>query len=92
MQSAVNAFYSKTLFWQWMRLLGDVVFSLAALLMTWDFFIKLRPHRRQAAMRPDVSARASLQGEAGSAERGSQSLRTSSPSGNAYSVPPRVLR
>ncbi len=38
-----NAFYSTTLFWQWMRLPGDVVFALGALLMAWDFVIKLRP-------------------------------------------------
>lgn len=37
------AFYNKTLFWQWMRLPGDVVFALAALMMAWDFLIKLRP-------------------------------------------------
>ncbi|MEO8811819.1 MAG: cbb3-type cytochrome c oxidase subunit I [Caulobacteraceae bacterium] len=38
-----SAFYSKTLFWQWMRLPGDVVFAAAALLMAWDFIVKLRP-------------------------------------------------
>jgi nitric oxide reductase subunit B len=37
------AFYNKTLLWQWMRLPGDVVFALAAVLMAWDFLIKLRP-------------------------------------------------
>jgi nitric oxide reductase subunit B len=36
-------FYDTTLFWQWMRFPGDVVFALAALLMAWDFIIKLRP-------------------------------------------------
>ncbi|HET8882152.1 MAG TPA: cbb3-type cytochrome c oxidase subunit I [Solimonas sp.] len=36
-------FYSTTLFWQWMRLPGDVVFALGALLMAWDFIVKLRP-------------------------------------------------
>jgi nitric oxide reductase subunit B len=36
-------FYDKTLFWQWMRLPGDVVFAVAALLMAWDFIVKLRP-------------------------------------------------
>ncbi len=35
-------FYNSTLFWQWMRLPGDVVFAIAALL-TWDFLIKLGP-------------------------------------------------
>jgi nitric oxide reductase subunit B len=38
-----SAFYNTTLFWQWMRMPGDIVFALAALLMAWDFIIKLRP-------------------------------------------------
>jgi nitric oxide reductase subunit B len=38
-----QAFYNTTLFWQWMRLPGDVVFAAGAVLMAWDFFIKLRP-------------------------------------------------
>ena len=37
-----QAFYDTTLFWQWMRLPGDVVFSAGALLMGWDFLVKLR--------------------------------------------------
>ncbi len=37
------AFYNTTLLWQWMRLPGDVVFALGALLMAWDFLIKLGP-------------------------------------------------
>jgi nitric oxide reductase large subunit len=36
-------FYDTTLFWQWMRLPGDVVFAAGALLMAWDFLIKARP-------------------------------------------------
>ncbi len=36
-------FYNKTLFWQWMRLPGDVVFAIGALLMAWDFIVKLGP-------------------------------------------------
>ena len=36
-------FYDTTLFWQWMRLPGDVVFAVAALFMAWDFLIKLGP-------------------------------------------------
>ena len=36
-------FYDTTLFWQWMRLPGDVVFALGALLMAWDFLVKSRP-------------------------------------------------
>src|SRR5579863_790001 len=38
-----QAFYDTTLFWQWMRLPGDVVFALGALLMAWDFIVKARP-------------------------------------------------
>jgi nitric oxide reductase subunit B len=34
-------FYDQTRFWQWMRLPGDVVFSLGGLIMTWDFVTKL---------------------------------------------------
>jgi nitric oxide reductase subunit B len=36
-------FYNTTLFWQWMRLPGDVVFAAGALLMAFDFLLKLRP-------------------------------------------------
>jgi nitric oxide reductase subunit B len=36
-------FYDTTLLWQWMRFPGDVVFALGALLMAWDFLVKLRP-------------------------------------------------
>ncbi|MGX1199216.1 nitric-oxide reductase large subunit [Parvibaculum sp. MBR-TMA-1.3b-4.2] len=36
-------FYDTTLFWQWMRMPGDIVFALGALLMAWDFLVKLRP-------------------------------------------------
>lgn len=36
-------FYDTTLIWQWMRLPGDVLFGTAAVLMAWDFLIKLRP-------------------------------------------------
>lgn len=37
------AFYDTTLFWQWMRLPGDVVFAGGALVMSGDFIIKLYP-------------------------------------------------
>ncbi|MDE2167272.1 MAG: cbb3-type cytochrome c oxidase subunit I [Alphaproteobacteria bacterium] len=36
-------FYNTTLLWQWLRVVGDVPFALAALLMAWDFIIKLGP-------------------------------------------------
>lgn len=36
-------FYNTTLLWQWLRTPGDVIFALAALLMAWDFILKLRP-------------------------------------------------
>ena len=35
-------FYNTTLLWQWLRLPGDVVFSIGALLMAWDFLRKTR--------------------------------------------------
>jgi nitric oxide reductase subunit B len=38
-------FYDQYLFWQWMRLPGDVVFSAGTLLMAWDFLVKLRRPR-----------------------------------------------
>jgi len=38
-----QAFYDTTLFWQWMRMPGDIVFAAGALLMAWDFLAKLRP-------------------------------------------------
>jgi nitric oxide reductase subunit B len=37
------SFYDQTLFWQWMRLPGDVLFAIGALLMAWDFITKLAP-------------------------------------------------
>lgn len=40
-------FYNTTVFWQWMRMPGDIVFAVAALLMAWDFVTKLlTQHRR----------------------------------------------
>jgi nitric oxide reductase large subunit len=42
-------FYDQTLFWQWMRMPGDIVFSVGTLIMCWDFFIKLR---RSSGTRP----------------------------------------
>lgn len=38
-----QAFYDTTLFWQWMRMPGDTGFAAGALLMAWDFPVKLRP-------------------------------------------------
>jgi nitric oxide reductase subunit B len=51
-----QAFYDTTLFWQWMRMPGDIVFAAGALLMSWDFLIKLRPLlRRRPAPLPGAS-------------------------------------
>jgi nitric oxide reductase subunit B len=36
-------FYNTTTFWQWMRFPGDVVFAAAAVIMVWDFWVKLKP-------------------------------------------------
>jgi nitric oxide reductase subunit B len=38
-----QAFYDTTAFWQGMRMPGDIVFAAGALLMAWDFIVKLRP-------------------------------------------------
>jgi nitric oxide reductase subunit B len=49
-------FYDQYLFWQWMRMPGDIVFSAGALIMGWDFLVKLRrpsgsiPHARESAV------------------------------------------
>jgi nitric oxide reductase subunit B len=48
-------FYDTTRFWQWMRLPGDVVFSAGALLMGWDFLIKLWRPSPAIAGAPAVS-------------------------------------
>ena len=37
------AFYDTTLLWQWLRIVGDVVFAAGALLMAFDFLVKLGP-------------------------------------------------
>jgi nitric oxide reductase subunit B len=37
------AFYDTTLLWQWLRFVGDVPFAIAALLMAFDFIVKLGP-------------------------------------------------
>ena len=42
-----QAFYDQTRFWQWMRLPGDVVFSVGTLIMAWDFLVKLAKSRGQ---------------------------------------------
>ena len=44
-------FYDTTLFWQWMRMPGDIVFAAGALLMAWDFLQKLRPLVSHSAAR-----------------------------------------
>lgn len=36
-------FYDTTIFWQWMRMPGDILFAVGALLMAYDFIIKMRP-------------------------------------------------
>ena len=47
-----QAFYDTTLFWQWMRMPGDVVFAAGALVMAWDFLVKLRPLMSRSSARP----------------------------------------
>ena len=57
-------FYDTTLFWQWMRLPGDVLFAIAALLMAWDFIVKLGP------LYPRLAGRFGLGPALGGAESG----------------------
>lgn len=38
-------FYNTTTFWQWMRMPGDIVFAAGAVLMAWDFIVKLWAQR-----------------------------------------------
>lgn len=35
-------FYNTTLLWQWMRMPGDIIFALGAILMAWDFICKVK--------------------------------------------------
>ena len=51
-------FYNTTLFWQWMRMPGDVVFALGALLMAWDFVAKLWSLRKAAEVADRVPLKA----------------------------------
>jgi nitric oxide reductase subunit B len=48
-----QAFYDTTLLWQWLRLPGDVVFAAGALLMAWDFIVKLKPLFPRSAGEPE---------------------------------------
>lgn len=50
-------FYNTTVFWQWMRMPGDIVFAAAALLMAWDFITKLLAQRKAsgAVARPPAT-------------------------------------
>jgi nitric oxide reductase subunit B len=38
-----QAFYDKMVFWQWIRIIGDVIFAAGALIMAWDFIVRIRP-------------------------------------------------
>lgn len=51
-----QAFYDQYRFWQWMRMPGDIVFSVGGVLMAWDFFAKLW---RPRGMRGESSVTAS---------------------------------
>jgi len=48
-------FYNSTVIWQWLRTPGDIIFAVGALLMAWDFIVKLKgvyyPKRAPADMR-----------------------------------------
>jgi nitric oxide reductase subunit B len=36
-------FYNTVVMWQWLRVPGDIIFAVAALIMVYDFIIKLKP-------------------------------------------------
>jgi nitric oxide reductase subunit B len=38
-----GAFYDTVVLWQWLRIVGDIVFAAGAVLMAIDFMVKLRP-------------------------------------------------
>lgn len=42
-------FYDTTLIWQWLRMPGDIVFAIGAVLMAWDFVAKLWRQRKPKA-------------------------------------------
>jgi nitric oxide reductase subunit B len=50
-----SAFYDTTLLWQWMRLPGDGLFAIAALLMAADFLIKMGPLMPSLARRLGIA-------------------------------------
>ncbi|MHB1870259.1 MAG: nitric-oxide reductase large subunit [Steroidobacteraceae bacterium] len=52
-----QTFYDTTAFWQWMRMPGDIVFAAGALLMAWDFLVKLRVLGRHSAERGGAGSR-----------------------------------
>lgn len=64
------AFYDTTLLWQWMRIVGDVVFAVGALLMAFDFLIKLEPvlPNRIGSLLPNIGDRPRKTDKVASAE------------------------
>lgn len=48
-------FYNTTLIWQWLRIPGDVVFAIAALLMAYDFLGKFRHFFITAKDKPELA-------------------------------------
>ena len=47
-------FYNPTPLWQWLRPPGDIVFAIGALLMAYDFIVKLRPFFPNLASNLDI--------------------------------------
>lgn len=50
-------FYDTTVLWQWLRFVGDIPFALAALLMAFDFLVKLGPMFPRLTQRPAPHSR-----------------------------------
>ena len=51
-----QAFYDTTALWQWLRMPGDIVFAAGAVLMAWDFLVKLRFLTRPATTQGGAGA------------------------------------
>lgn len=50
-------FYNTTTLWQWMRMPGDIVFTLGVVLMAWDFIIKIKPLKEARSFKEESLVR-----------------------------------
>ncbi len=68
-QARSLAFYDTTVLWQWLRFVGDVPFAIAALIMAYDFIVKLRPLFPAAAKVTALAGASGIAGETPCARR-----------------------